>query len=292
MQRRTVWIVVVIVFLMLCCCAVTVIGAGVGIGLLPWSWQSSWDFDFDDLNIPGVQATATMQESFVVDGTPLLDIECPVCDVKVVGDEGTTVEIEATKHAWSNTRSAAERQLDRIRIRFVQEDERVLVKVDMPQLREPGFGKRASVDLRITVPWRTDLNVDLDIGDVEIGWIESELDLRVDVGQVDLKDVVAQDGLRVRTDVARIRFEGPLSEGVRYDMRSAVGDIALTLPAGSSFEVDAESNVGAVACDFPVRGTQSRKDFVGGRVEGTVGDSPTAELVLRSDVGSIRISED
>jgi hypothetical protein len=285
-----VWIIVLIVVLMLCCCAAAVIGAGVG--LIPWSWQSSWDFDLDDLNIPGVRAMATMEESFVVEGTPLLDVQCPVCDVLVNGGSGDTVEIEATKSAWSGSGSTAQRQLDRIDVQFVQEGDRIRVKVDMPQLSESGLGKRASVDLRITVPRRTDLDLDLDIGDVEIVGVEGAMDIRADVGRVELEEVVARDSLRVRTNVARIRFRGPLTEGVRYDMRSDVGDIALTLPADSSFEIEAESNVGDVACDFAVEGTQGRKDLVGERIEGTVGESPTAELVLRSEVGSIRISEE
>jgi hypothetical protein len=292
MERRTVWIIVVVVLLLLCCCAATVVGVGVGLGFLPWRYQGSWDFDWDDLNVPGVEVTATVQESFVVAGATLLDVECPVCNVQIGGRGGDRVEIEATKHAWSGSRSAAERQLDRIDVSLTQQGERILVKVDMPQLSEPGFGKRANVDLEITVPEQTDLKVDLDVGDMEIEGVEGQVDIQAAVGLVDLKNVVVRDSLKVRTDVARIRFEGPLSAGALYDIRSDVGDIALTLPASSSFEVDAESNVGAVTCDFAVRGREGRKDFIGGRIEGTVGESPTAELRLQSDVGSIRISED
>jgi hypothetical protein len=182
--------------------------------------------------------------------------------------------------------------VDRIGVTFSQQGERILVNVDMPQLREPGLYKRARVDLEITVPQRTDVKLDLDVSDIEVQGVEGQMDIRTDVGQVALKDVVVRDSLKVRSDVARIRFEGALSEGALYDMRSDVGDIALTLPAGSSFEVDAESNVGAVTSDFHVRGRQERKEFIGGRVEGTVGQSPTAQLELRSEVGSIRIIED
>jgi hypothetical protein len=297
MERRTVWIIVVVVLLLLCCCAVTVAGVGVGLGFLPWRYERSWNFDLDDLNLDdldawGTEATATTQESFVVEETSALVVECPVCNVQIGGRGGDTVDIEATKHAWSGSRSAAERQLDRITVDLSQQGNRVVVKVDMPQLREPGIGKRARVDLDITVPEQTDLRLDLDVGDMEIEGIEGQVDIQADVGLVELKNVVVRDSLRVRTDVARIRFEGPLGRGARYDMRSDIGDIAVTLPASSSFELDAESNVGAVTCDFAVRGQRERKDFVGGRIEGTVGESPTAELRLHSDVGSIRINED
>lgn len=292
MQRRTVWIIVVVALLLLCCCAVTVGGVAVGLGLLPWSWQGNWDFDIRDLNVPGVESRATMQESFVVEGTPLLDVECPVCDVQIRGSKGDTVVIEATKRAWSGSQDAAGRQLDSIDVTFTQRGDTVFVKVDIPQLGGAQIGRRASVDLKISVPQQTDLKFSVDVASVEVDGIEGQVDIRADVGEVILQDVVARDSLKVRTDVARIRFDGPLSEGVRYDMRSEVGDIALTLPAGSSFEVDAESNVGAATCEFAVSGVEGRKGLVGGRVEGTVGDNPTAALELRSEVGSIRIYED
>ncbi|HUW09831.1 MAG TPA: hypothetical protein VM537_08875 [Anaerolineae bacterium] len=292
MERRTVWIIVVVVALLLCCCALTVGGAAVGIGLIPWSWQRNWDFDIKDINIPGVESRATMEESFVVEGTPLLDVECPVCDVQIRGRSGDTVEIEATKRSWSGSKDAAARQLDGINVTFTQQGDTVFVKVDIPQLGGAQIGRRASVDLKISVPEETDLKLNLDVAQVEVDGIEGQVDIQADVGEVVLDDVVARDSLKVRTDVARIRFNGPLSEGVRYDMRSEVGDIALTLPAGSRFEVDAESNVGAATCEFAVSGVEGRKGLVGGRVVGTVGENPTAALELRSEVGSIRIYED
>lgn len=295
-NRRAVWIIVVIVVLLLmCCCAVTVAGVGVGLGLFPWRWQTGFDFDFSDLTSPGVEATATMREQFTVEGTPLLDVDCPVCDVEISARPGATVEIKATAHAWAGDQAAAERSLERIDVSLTRQGERILIEVDMPQLQEwtgDWQERRARVDLEITVPVRADLRLQLDVGDMEISGIEGRVDIQADVGQVVLKDVVARQSLKVRTDVARIRFEGPISEGVLYDMRSAVGDIALTLPASSSFELDAESNVGAVTCDFDVRGTQERKQVVGGRIQGTVGQSPTAEVRLQSEVGSIRINED
>jgi hypothetical protein len=288
-----VWIIVIVVLLLMCCCAVTV--GGLGLGLFSWRREAGFDFDVADFTGLGVEATATMREQFAVEGTPLLDVDCPVCDVEISAGSGAVVEIEVTKHAWAGDRDAAERALDRIDVSLIQRDERILIKVDMPQLQQLGGDwreKRARVDLEITVPQQTDLKLQLDIADVEVEGIEGQVDISTDVGQVELKDVVVRDSLKVRTNVARIRFEGVLGEGVRCDIRSDVGDIALTLPADSSFEIDAESNVGAVTCDFDVRGVQGRKQLVGGRIEGTVGESPTVELKLQSEVGSIRINED
>ena len=291
--RRTVWIIVIVVLLLMCCCAVTV--GGLGLGLFSWSREAGFDLDVADFTGLGVEATATVREQFAVEGTPLLDVDCPVCDVEISTGSGAVVEIEATKHAWAGDRDAAERALDRIDVSLIQRDERILIKVDMPQWRQSGGDwreKRARVDLEITVPQQTDLKLQSDVADVVVEGVEGQVDISTDVGQVELKDVVVRDSLKVRTDVARIRFEGVLGEGVRCDIRSDVGDIALTLPADSSFEIDAESNVGAVTCDFDVRGVQGRKQLVGGRIEGTVGENPTAKLKLQSEVGSIRIKED
>ena len=125
-----------------------------------------------------------MQESFVVEGTPLLDLDCPVCDVKIRGRQGDTVEIEATKRSWAGSRDASARQLDRIDVTFTERGDTVFVKVDIPQLSEPGIARRASVDLEITVPEQTDLKLNMDVAEIRVDGVEGQVDIRADVGEV------------------------------------------------------------------------------------------------------------
>jgi hypothetical protein len=296
-RRRNTWIVVVVVCLLLCCCATAVVG-GVGaiLGLIPWRWAGNLNIDNIRVGGIGVEATTTVdRQEFAVERDAALEVSCPVCDVQISAVEGSVIAVEGSLHAWGSDRQAAELALEDIEVSLSQEGGRVVAAVLMPN-QNWGVnwrGQRGSrVDLEITVPRRTDLEMDVDVGTVEVEGIEGLIDVRADVGDLMLRDVVARDKFTVRTDVARVRFEGSLSEGVRYDIRSGVGEINVTLPADSSFELDAESNVGDVRSGFAVSGTEERKALVGGRISGTVGNAPTAELVLRSDIGAIWVNRD
>lgn len=296
-RRRNTWIIVIVVCLLLCCCATAVAGVvGAILGLVPWRWAGNLDIDSIRAGGIGVEATTEVdRQEFAVERDSALELSCPVCDVQILAGEASAIAIEGSLHAWGYDREAAESLLDDLDVSLSQEGGRVIVSVDMPR---EGWGttwrgrRGARVDLEIAVPQQTDLDLDVDVGTVQVEGTEGPVDVRLDVGDLLLSDVVARDEFSVRTDVARVRFEGSLGEGMRYNIRSGVGEIALSLPADSSFEIDAESNVGAVTSDFAVSGTADRQTLIGGRMKGTVGDAPTAELVLRSEIGAIQVNKD
>jgi DUF4097 and DUF4098 domain-containing protein YvlB len=91
---------------------------------------------------------------------------------------------------------------------------------------------------------------------------------RTDVGDITLRDV---------------RFEEDSS------IRSDVGSIELRLPSDSAFSFSAESDVGDIRVDFPIRNERSDKRTVGESIEGEIGDLPVAHVELSTDTGSIKI---
>jgi hypothetical protein len=108
------------------------------------------------------------------------------------------------------------------------------------------------------------------------------------VGRVQVEDVEVIDSLVITTDVAEIDYDGPLTEGAVYRLESDVGSITMDIPDDSSFRIDASSDLGTVDVDFPVVG-ETTQGFTNKRVQGTVGEDPQAELILRSSVGAISV---
>ena len=298
-RRRNGWIIAVVVLLLLCCCATTVAAVVVGMGALPWQWDWNGDFslNLDDLRenwgYRGTEASTTVEELFVTDEQAVLEVKCPVCNIDVYPGTESEIAVEAVKRAWGSSEGAAERSRDRIDVYVSQQGDRVIVEVDMPQLTETRLvSKQARVDLSIAVPTETDLEIDLNVGEIEVWGIEGEVDIQVDVGRVDFTDVRASESLSVRTDVAQILFKGRLVAGAKYDLRSDVGEIVMTLPDDSSFELNAESDVGGVGIEFDMSNQDIQSAFVGAHMRGTVGEGPMADLRLRSNVGSIEIKKD
>jgi DUF4097 and DUF4098 domain-containing protein YvlB len=78
---------------------------------------------------------------------------------------------------------------------------------------------------------------------------------------------------------------GTLAEG-DHSFRSSNGKIALALPAGSSFRLDAQTSNGKIHSDFAVGdGKKGQSD----RLRGSVGDHPDTTIKVTTSNGSIDI---
>ncbi len=149
-------------------------------------------------------------------------------------------------------------------------------------------GRSPQIDVRITAPLRTDVEIEMDAGEVSLSGVEGDVDIATDVGRVKVADVLVRDELVVETEVAEINFGGALTSGASYLLTSDIGAIRMTLPANSAFAIDATSNVGAVAVGFDIAG-QTSQQLVGRSVQGVVGGDDSTTVVLRSDVGAISV---
>ena len=127
-------------------------------------------------------------------------------------------------------------------------------------------------------------------GNLEIADVRSEDVLTAETvsGRIDIEGVrvprlevksfggaVALQGVEsrrveVETVSGSVTFDGALAADGRYELRSHSGDIFLTVPGGSGFELDAQSFNGDLRSDIPIlvgRGDPSRRTpvFEGGR---------------------------
>jgi hypothetical protein len=260
-NRLLIIAIVAIVVLILCCCLIV---AGLVISnlvTLPW----------DVVGDARVQATESFEEAFFDVSTPLLlAVDVNVGDVTIEVGDDDEVSVSGTKRAWGRDDQQAEEYLDdfEIRIRQMAADE-IKIETDMPG-RLSRASRSPSVDLEITVPRETDLDLVVNVGEVEVTGVQGAFDVRANVGDVILRDVRFEEDSRLKNDV---------------------GSIELYLPSDSSFAFSAEANVGDIRIDFPVQNERSERRVVGGSVEGEIGRSPTVEVDLTTNTGNIAIRE-
>jgi len=249
---------IVVLVLVLCCCLV-VAGLGLaGVLTLPWSGIAA----------ARVGAGETLDKTFDV-STPLnLVVDVNVGDIIIETGPGNEVHISAQKRVWGTDRRQAEAYLGDFEVRISQPDTDVVeIKTETPpRLRH--VSRAPSVDLEITVPRDTNLDLAVNVGSVEISDVRGGFGIESNVGDVTLRGVRLEEDSQISSDV---------------------GDLELRLPADSAFSFRAESNVGDIRIDFPVRNEESEKRVVGGRIEGEIGDSPVAHVRLRTNTGSIQI---
>ena len=104
------------------------------------------------------------------------------------------------------------------------------------------------------------------------------------------QDVVTRGGEAQRGETASnggVTFTGSLAAGDQT-FHTSNGNIAVSLPKGTSFRIDADTSHGRVSSTFSVHGEQERKK---NQLHRKVGDNPKFSLKLHTSNGSIHVRE-
>lgn len=105
-------------------------------------------------------------------------------------------------------------------------------------------------------------------------------------------DNVSHSRVEVSTISGELTMRGALARAGRYDLRTTSGDITLTMPSDSSFQLTAKvSESGEIVTDFPLKytgGVSSTALLSAGRMVGTYGKGDAA-INLVSFSGTLRL---
>ncbi|MDX6696594.1 MAG: hypothetical protein QOF02_4197 [Blastocatellia bacterium] len=105
-------------------------------------------------------------------------------------------------------------------------------------------------------------------------------------------DNISHSLVEVSTISGELTMRGPLARGGRYDLRTTSGDVTMTMPADSSFQLLAKvSEGGEIVTEFPLKysgGVSSMTLLSSGRMVGTYGKGD-ATINLSSFSGTLRL---
>lgn len=227
-----------------------------------------------------------LEESFAVGEMPSLSVDNFAGDVVVHVGESGTIRVVATK------RAAREKDLDRVDVEMEERDGELEVVTDPPS----GF-KNVSVDLELTVPDDTrvnlhtgageiivrDLNGDVrassGAGDVDIRDTSGEIDAHTGAGSIDVRRATGL--VRLDTGAGEIDYQGRPQGNCRFD--TGAGSITLRLPTDVNVKVDLDAGVGDIDVkDIDVDGKISNHE-----VKGTIGNGDEGEIRAHTGAGSI-----
>ena len=282
-NRNVIIVALVIGVVLICCCALVAMAFLAGRFGLRTAQELS--------ELGNYTSTRTFAKSFAVDPPARLVVDASLGDIDIVaGGAGDAIDIQAEITTYGFTEASAQDNAEQVSVQASQSGQEVQLIVQVVEPTEGWRVRAPEIRVRVSVPEETSLDLQAGVGDLSVSGITGDINIQTDVGRVVVANVQVLENLEIQTDVAAIDFEGPLSEGARYEMTSDIGAITVRLPADSSFQIDAASNVGDVAVDFEVVGQESR-DFVSKTVQGTVGGDSDTLLYLRSNVGAIHVRQ-
>ncbi len=154
----------------------------------------------------------------------------------------------------------------------------------------PGFFGSNSIDIEVTVPTDSNLQIKTDTGEVDVTGITGQMSLSSNTGSIH----AVQDSLTgqsiLHTDTGSVTFAGTIDPKGSYQFETNTGSVDVTLPGNSSFHVDATTDTGSINSDFPGVNVQ-HGDFTGASAHSDVGNVPGATVTLKTDTGSISLHQ-
>jgi len=147
-------------------------------------------------------------------------------------------------------------------------------------------GKSVSGDLKMTnITGDTELHTVS--GDINVQNVKGSLEAESVSGDVTLMDVSEADEVRGKTLSGEIEYKGTIKPDGKYSLASHSGNVELTIPAGSAFNLEAKTFSGDIESDFEiaVSGKLSKKELRGSVNGGG------ADVTLKTFSGDIHLKK-
>lgn len=168
------------------------------------------------------------------------------------------------------------------------------------------FGSSATADLVLVIPDGLTLNVETnmgevdleglngkavvntDMGAVEVRGFRGELAIRTDMGAINVADASLSGRLALETDMGSIDFNGV--PGPETVIDSDMGAVTLTIPGDRAYRLDLNTDLGSFESEVPY--TLRDAGDTGGDRSGVLGKGEVAgTITINTSMGSVEIHE-
>ncbi|MGO8946714.1 MAG: hypothetical protein ACLQUY_03420 [Ktedonobacterales bacterium] len=232
-----------------------------------------------------VEQTATSQFQFTVSAHPTVSVFDSAGQVTITSGAVKQVSVLATKQVRAMDSSVARQVLDGIKVTSVPTANGVSINAMTGQGHPLS---QQSVDLRITVPQTSDLNVTITAGTLQISSISGVFAVTDTAGTVNLQNVTLQGQTTLKVSTGTFLFDGSLATHARVAVNIGTGTAAVSLPQTSATHFDAATQVG----DLTVSGWPAtiNQSGVGRSTVFDLNPQPSNTMTVLVDVGSITVT--
>ena len=284
-NNRTLWIVIAALALLCIVCFCLALAAWRVIGNNINNLGLNLNLD-NPGRVTGSTTSQDFDASVQVNDTPTIAINLPFADVRIETGAAGEVAVRGQMVVTDNTNASS--ALESLQPKISVVGDRVTISNDW-QENLNRLSTRHDLEVTIVIPSGSGLTIQMGAGRLLINETQGDLKINMGAADVELRNVEVDKLLNVQTGAGRIIYEGAVVSNAAYTFKTGAGAITLSLPANSSFHLNASSNVGNVTCDFELSGDSGGRNLVGKSVQGDVGPNPTATLDLTSAVGQIEI---
>jgi hypothetical protein len=238
-------------------------------------------------NVGLLERTATSSSSYTVTGSPNLVVSNPAGNVTVQSGTGNQVTVLVTKHARGNTAGAASDALSNTLVDVTQSGNTVTVSTRFNGVNLANMGRR-SVDLIVTAPAASSLDLNLGAGNVTVRQMSGAATLVTGAGNVTLDDATLAGTSRISTGAGNVEVTGTISPAASVNVHVGAGNVTMSLLAETPARLEASTGVGNLTITgWPVAATGI--GFTGHRASGDLAPNPTATLTVDVGTGNLTL---
>ena len=275
-KNRNAWIIAAVALVIACFCMLAILVA------VAAGWLVAAPIRLQ--GVPGSQQER-IEQVFEAGAAPSLTVDNFAGSVTVRAGEAGVIRVIATKKAPLGT------GLEQIDITMTPQDDGLVIKT-----QRRGISSNTSVDLEVTVPADTQLDLQTGAGSVDVHGLQGKVKANTGAGSVTIEDVTAEieahtgagslelrgvsGPARLDTGAGSIQYEGAPQGDCRFE--TGTGSILLTLPEDLNMAVDLQTGMGDVSVGFAVDGQVSRRE-----VKGTIGSGDQGTIYAHTGTGSI-----
>jgi RNA polymerase sigma factor (sigma-70 family) len=272
--------------------------------------------------------TETVSKSFKVGKTPKVIVELYNGAIEVSATADASVDAKVTKQGQGKTEEEAKQALKLVDVKMTQEGDTIRIQESRPEERgKSHYSYSASAELKVppgAILELKTLNGSVTLtasagkvhahtlnGKIQANKSKGPLELRTSNGEIVVKeaagplDLKTVNGsieiqaekavLKAETVNGSVEFQGSLAKG-EQSLKTTNGSLTLTLPAGSSFKVEADTVHGKITNEFSTEkakgepGTEKKGKGRGNQqLRSAIGQDPVVDLKLHTVNGSISI---
>jgi DUF4097 and DUF4098 domain-containing protein YvlB len=230
--------------------------------------------------------TATAEESETLKVEAGEPVTVKVIDdagsVTVVGADVDSVQVEVVKTAYATTQARAEQKVKNIKYDIDQVGNSITLTYNIPDAitNMPGVSvinpNMDTVDLTITVPNETSVNIDTNFGEVSLANIAGEAVILNDFGKVAVENI--EGALSVTNSSGTVTASSVKAGGEDIDLHSDFGDITLKNASGKNVTLDSSSGTITLREVRATGDIHANADFGSMSFENGSGDALTVEM--------------
>lgn len=236
-------------------------------------------------------ATSSFAKTLTVSGTPNVVIHGETGTIRVVPGAAGTVQVQGTTTVRNISHDQAQQELDSTQITATQTGNTVLVEVHQTSFNGFDFGFHSrKIDLTVTVPAASNLNVIQSAGNLDANGITGKLVADVSAGSVTLTDMSLADGSRLSASAGSVSLNGQLQPGASMSVDVSAGTVTMNLPRDTNTHLDASASAGNVSVNgWDVSTTHNAANTT---VTGDLGSNPSGTLTIQVSAGSVTLNAD